>query len=349
MAYEKPFTEKDLDYIKANYNQITHPKLYRGLPDWRGCEKVFYRKCLKLGFRRDKKNYPIPKTGFYNQEYWKDLNLINCYLAGNIAADGNLNLTNGIHKLRLCVEQTDESLIDCYVRELQFSGNKGYNQRTHKTGNKTIHVVASFTGFNKNAEYLKKYFNLVPNKTYRLGPTNLSNENFNFAYLIGYCDGDGTISMTTGSNRTQRAPYLYFISCSESLLVWIEELLNRKFPPEINRNQAPRVHRKSKTNSWVYSISGLRATVIINYLRKFPVPKLARKWENPEVLAFIEDKKKLYPELFIEPDQSELLALMPTITQAATFDALLAQNQFNMPNLALNQDYIPQLNILPPL
>lgn len=311
MAHEKPFTEKDLEYIKSNYNQVPHPKLYKGLPDWRGCEKVFYRKCLKLGFRRDKKKFSIPIKGFYNKQYWKDLDLIKCYLAGNIAADANLNLTNGIYKLRLAVEKTDECLIDTYVKQLNFTGNKNYCLRTHKTGNQSTQVSVTFTGFCENAEYLNKHFNLVPNKTYRLGPTNLQNENFNLAYLIGYCDGDGTIAMTSKNRTSELSSYIYFISCSKNLLDWIKCMLDTKFSPEINRNQPPKVHQKGQHNAWVYCISGIRAAVIINYLRKFPVPKLARKWENPEVLAYIEEKKKLRPELFIEPDQTELAALMP--------------------------------------
>ena len=42
----------------------------------------------------------------------------------------------------------------------------------------------------------------------------------------------------------------------------------------------------------------MRAMVLIDMMQDFPVPKLDRKWKNPQVLAQIELQKQKYPEFF---------------------------------------------------
>lgn len=308
------FTEEEKNFILSNYDRMQISQIQKLLPRWRDMKaRNFRMKTERMGLRKSNLTR-TPTKSFYDLHYWKELNLIKCYLAGNIAADACLKENKkGRFNLRLHISIEDESLIDVYKKELNFQGNKVYCERTHKSGNKTKFVGLNLQCFDNNAHYLDKYFNIKSLKTYRLGPTNLDNEYFNFAYLIGYCDGDGTIAMTSKFSESNQTPYFYIVSCSRNILEWIKNLLDEKFSPSINRNQPPKIHQKKGTNSYIYCIAGLRAAVIINYLRKFPLEnyRLARKWDNPEVLAYIAEKKAQYPEYFIEPDAAELAALMP--------------------------------------
>ncbi|MEK6882378.1 MAG: hypothetical protein AABY22_22350 [Nanoarchaeota archaeon] len=53
--------------------------------------------------------------------------------------------------------------------------------------------------------------------------------------------------------------------------------------------------------TYVYMIGGLKASIIFDYLSKLNCPwKLARKWENPEVLKIVEGYKLKYPQYFNE-------------------------------------------------
>lgn len=304
-------TEQEIEIVKTHFNKKTLKEIMSLMP-----RKFTYSKFRiqtnKLGFKRDVSKIKIPKTATYNLDYWKDLHLINCYLAGHIAADGCLMNGKQGNRLSVFAAIKDESMIDCYIKELNYKGKKEIRENTGFGSKSGVYKYCkiTFCSFDKNASYLKHYFNLEPRKTERLGPTNISNTYLNMAYLIGLLDGDGSIY--SHKDETYKTISIFLGSCSKSIIEWMRDLLFQNFPPSNYSNQTPSNLSFHKNNNiWSFGIAGLRAAVIINYLRQFPVPKLARKWENPEVLAYIEEKKKLRPELFIEPDQAELAALMP--------------------------------------
>ncbi len=60
-----------------------------------------------------------------------------------------------------------------------------------------------------------------------------------------------------------------------------------------------------------YTIVGLRAAIIIDYLRQFPVPKLNRKWNHPVVLQKINEYKQKYSHLFKTLNLQEINNLLP--------------------------------------
>lgn len=309
-------TEEEIRVVKENLNKKTLKQIMALLPRWANSQKFNYRifrqRCNRLGIKRYQSDFKIPYTGTYDQEYWKDLHLVNCYLAGNVAADGCLSDKNGRKYLNIAVSSKDEELVDVYIKELNFKGTK-----IKKTVNTNFSPVSgseycqiTFRAFNKNAEYLEKHFNLLPQKTKRLQPTNLIDENLNFAYLIGYIDGDGSICC----HKTQKGRFetitLSLLSCSKPLMEWVVKMIDDKFPI-INRRAVLRFRERSHT--WEYAIGGLRAAIVIDYLRAFPLQnyRLKRKWDNPSLLAWIEKKKQQFPDVFFYPNQSELAALMP--------------------------------------
>lgn len=304
----------------------------------------------RIGLKRNVSEVKLPKTGTYNLDYWEIPNLKNCYFAGHIAADGCIMKSKtGICRMSLFAAIKDECVIDNYIRELNFKGKKivekNHGFSSEKKDLWCCKIVLS--SFDKNAGHLKKHFNLEPRKTERLGPTNLDNIYLNMAYLVGLIDGDGSVSISSQRKDGHTTIQVSCGSCSKAVIEWMRDLLNDNFPNLTGR--VPADLSFHKINSlWSFGISGLRAAVIIDYLRQLPLQdlRLKRKWDNPEILSYIEEKKRLRPEVFRAVNQSELLALMPQ-AQSVSSDAPLAQNQFNMPNLALNQEYIPQSNMLP--
>lgn len=266
-----------------------------------------------MGLTRDRYRTRLPIKCSYDKHYWKDLTLNNCYLAGHLAADGCIKEHKPGH-YSFCVDISldDESIIDNYYKELKFNGKRYYYDKLTPSGLRTTKFVSmTVSCFNENAEYLYKHFNLVPNKTRRLRPPNFENKYFKFAYLIGLIDGDGSIGASgSQGGKYRKSPFLSYSSCSKDIVDWIKEMVDNNSCPS-SRNELSKVLKIKNSNCYSYNVSCLRAAVIINYLRQFPVPKLARKWENPEVLAYIEEKKAKYPDLFIVPDPAELAALMP--------------------------------------
>ena len=331
-------TEQEIDIVKQNLTKKTFKQIMALFPRWenitRGSYRGFIRECKKVGLKRDKYKDKVPYSGTYNQEYWKELNIIKCYLAGNIAADGCIMHKNNSKKLILSVSIKDEVLIDSYIRELNYKGTKikdiCHGKFCQKGGSPYCRITLN--SFDENAIYLKTHFNLEPQKTKRMGPPNVSNEYFNLAYLIGYIDGDGTISC----HKTQKGKFetisLSIISCSEPLMKWIVDLVDKKFPV-VNRKAKLRYRERSHT--WDYAIGGLRAAIAINYLRQLPLQdfRLKRKWDNPNLLAWIEKRKIKYPELFINPDPVELVKLMPMARESSSQELPPYIPQINLPLL----------------
>lgn len=306
-------TEEERVIIRENFNKITLRQIISLMPRWTNFYTRFKKHTRKMGLIRDRNKTRLPIKCSYNRHYWKDLTLNNCYLAGHLAADGCIKEHKvGHYSFSLDISLDDESIIDNYYKELEFDGKRYYHENLVPSGlRKTKFVSMTIFCFNENAEYLRQHFNLQPNKTKRLRPPNLENKYYKFSYLIGLIDGDGSIG-ASGSQRGKykKSPFLSYSSSSKDIVDWIKEMIDTYSCPS-SRKQVSTVLKIKNSNCYSYSVCGLRAAVIINYLRQFPVPKLARKWENPEVLAYIEEKKKLRPELFIEPDQTELAALMP--------------------------------------
>lgn len=328
-------TEQEIEILKQNFNKKTLKQIMSLMPR----PMVYSRFRIatnKLGFKRDVSKVKIPKSSTYDLEFWQKPNLLNCYFAGHIASDGCLMKNRSGYRLSIFTAGKDEIIIDNYIKFLNYKGKKEKgNNRGFSSEKKDLpYCKIVFCSFDKNAEYLKQYFNIEPRKTERLGPTNLNNKYLNLAYFIGLIDGDGSIFSSIAKKDGYKNIQISCCSCSKPIVEWLRDLLNNNFPSINYSNRIAADLSFHKINKvWSFGLNGLRAAVIINYLRQFPVPKLARKWDNPEVLAFIEEKKRQYPELFIEPDPAELAALMPATAIAVP---------------PVKDEYLPPIS-LPPL
>ena len=329
------FTSEEESIIRIHFGKKSLSQILKLLPR-KIAYKYFTQKCREdLGLARDRA-HPMPIKYSHNQEYWKKLNLTNVYLAGHLAADGSIiKLGENRYRLTLMISDSDIGIVETYKKELSYTGPTILGkQRCSLRPNSPLNGFCriDINCFNRNAEYLKQYFNLEPNKTHRIGPTNLTDKYLNFAYLIGYCDGDGTITMCHQKEKGYKSLQFSCVSCSKPIMEWMKDVIDKTFSLTGPYSRYTKLILKGP-NLWYFGVSGLRAAVIINYLRQFPVPKLARKWNNPEVLAYIEDKKRQYPELFINPDPVELAKLMPEVVNA--------ENLIPKESLC----YIPQINL----
>lgn len=310
MKYMKLSEEEKL-IIKNNFNRITLRQIMKLMPRWTNYYNNFKRHVSRMGMKRDRTQNRLPISVFYNQDYWRNLNLINCYFAGHIAADGCIKVNNkNQYSFSVDISAADKSIIDNYVKEFNYSGKIYRTERKTSISSRISKFVSiTMTCFDQNAKKLKEHFNLEPNKTKRLRPTNISNKYLNFAYLMGLIDGDGHIYLSKSSTGRTNI-IIGYSSCSKDIVEWVKDLVDLNFKSLISCQPSKLL---IVNNCYRYSFSGIRAAAFINYLRKFPLEdyRLARKWDNPEVLAYIAEKKAQYSEYFIEPDAAELAALMP--------------------------------------
>lgn len=293
------WTTQEEQIIKDNHGKLTLPQIKQLLITRPNIKYTTLRsKVQRMGFFRyiekGKANIPVKNT--YNLEYWKTPTLINSYLSGWIAADGCILKTpsdNYRFIIKLAIK--DESIIDLFIKELNYSGKKEYCDGTspHYPDRVTHLVLIQLSCFDKNAQYLREYFNIVPQKTKRLQPSNLICYEYNMAYICGILDGDGSIEYVD-KNGTYSL-YLGVSSCSKAILDWIKSIFDKDF--DCYGHRLANVNLQAG-NYYKYYIGGLRAAMIFDYLSQIPVPKLARKWLNPNILQYVADQKAKHPHLF---------------------------------------------------
>ena len=247
-----------------------------------------------MGLYRDKSKIKLGVKNTYDTEYWKAPNLVNSYIAGAIAGDGCIFLNK--HKTNVFsykVAIKDECIIDLLKLELKCNSKKNYTQSKSPHSDNISYLVSFvIASFDTGAKYLKEHYNIVPNKTFRLGPTNLVDNNLNLAYLVGLIDSDGSVEMAMKQNG-KRYLYISFNSASKELIKWIKEI--------IDKNVAWRVREanvRRQDNCYKIYIGGRRAAILFEILSSFNLPSLARKWKRPEVLAYVARQKEKYPHLF---------------------------------------------------
>jgi hypothetical protein len=309
--YKSPWSEEDCKIIRDNHGRKTLPQIYRMISKQDITYSGFRSKCQRMGLYRDKRivKIPLKECNFHNEDYFENLTLENCWLAGLICSDGCIMLDRyNTFRFLIKLAIKDEELITATKRLLN------YNARTKYCSNKSPHsdkickmAHISVSCFDRNAEYLEQHFNIIQGKTHRLVKPNLNDINLILSYIIGFIDGDGTVSIA--KSRKYNTLYIGACSISKPILEWIKSVFDAKFLPSVSLCKYKRIagiSMQKKDNVYKYYISGLRAAVIINYLSQFPVPKLARKWQNPQVWARINDYKEKYPELFDDsPSQIE--------------------------------------------
>jgi hypothetical protein len=237
-----------------------------------------------------KNSFKSAKKYTVNEYFWKP-NPVSCYWAGFSAADASINKHSlNCYNYRLEIANCDINHLQQFKKDCSFNGPIKTTLRSNKFLHSRVVVCEP-----QWVVDLQKYYNIIPNKTLRLAPPNLENEYLKFCYLIGYIDGDGCIYF----NKKRNVLIIKIISSSQEIISWCHNLIYSKFEKNTIKNKKNN-HRLSTHGYPTLDVNGLRAAVLLDYLIKFDVPKLNRKWNQPKINLYIEKMKNLYPSFFIE-------------------------------------------------
>lgn len=250
---------------------------------------------------KNKYNLISGKKYTVNENFWSKPNYINCYWAGFSAADASIvkYKRNGFSYC-LEISEKDEKHLKKLVDDCSFNG-KIYKYNRKDRDGCTVKIRINSI---KWAEDLKNVFNIEPNKTKRLAPPNNLTLNQYFCWTLGYICGDGTVYMNKYNNQI----HVNFVSSSLKIIEWLQQFIESNFK-DVLRIKKIKIKKNNKCEAWHYSISGIRAAIFVDYLRQFPVPRLSRKWDNPQVLEKISEYKQQYPHLFKTLDQEKMKEL----------------------------------------
>jgi hypothetical protein len=239
---------------------------------------------------------------FHNQDFWSIPNPINCYYGGYAAADSGVSSKDGTKRISFRMElcQRDKCALDEFMAFTEHTGKLSYLDRSEepgRLGENTYRYEVNDSSNWKND--LERNFSIIPNKTYRLAPPNLNSDFLNLCYLIGMTDGDGCISLS----RARKNQFLFkYTSASLAIIEWIQETIEKHSNCGIqNRKKKKEISISTNGRCATYTIYGMKSLVLFDTLRRFPVPKLKRKWSDPRILEFLETRKKDYPQFFEKP------------------------------------------------
>ncbi len=198
-------------------------------------------------------------------EFWSKPNAINSYWAGFVCADGYLSKTK--YNFVLGLGSQDLNHLQRFKNDIKFNGKIHIYRKQMSVAHLSVNKCKNWY------PALANNFGIVPGKMNRVPPINLS-EYLKWCYLIGYIDGDGSIFVDKRPKQTLLK--IVISSGISKVLDWIRNLIESKF----NKNLARTViHHKfvKKYGCQHYNVLGIRACLMLQFLRKFDVPKLERK------------------------------------------------------------------------
>lgn len=233
---------------------------------------------METKYKRGKNPNSWKKRSYQiNDNFFDNLNMLNCYYAGWIAADGCISDTN---YLNIGISLKDKILFDNFLRDT----NSNYRIGKYLAKNKFETVSLSIKSDNICSK-LKKNFNILPRKSLLLKPPLLSINELIDSYIIGYIDGDGSISLLPGKRNKKLS--IQIIGTYE-LLKWIEIRFSTILNENLNIIYKGKNH---KNNTFSLHLSDKRARKIFIKYYNIQVPKLSRKWGEEKYNFCINFKK----------------------------------------------------------
>lgn len=143
---------------------------------------------------------------YVNDAFFEVPDLVNCYWAGFLAADGNLSSTGHQVTFRLSTKDVD--------RVRQFRSDSGVTNPIESYRTNKGHPYCGITVTSQQwHEDLGRHFNVVPAKTSSLQPPNIGDEDLIWAFCRGFFDGDGHVS--------KRADKINVVGKSVDFITWI--------------------------------------------------------------------------------------------------------------------------------
>lgn len=168
------------------------------------CEKygenpkiVYYykKKYNLLSYSRGKNpNSKAKRKHEINDYFFSNITLLTCYYAGFIAADGNIYKNN----LTISLARKDRKILERFLTDCK----SNYLIKDFLIKNRFEASCVTIVS-KQIIDDLYCNFNIIPNKSLTLQSPNLKNKEAIDAFIIGYIDGDGSISYSKIRNELQ--------------------------------------------------------------------------------------------------------------------------------------------------
>lgn len=272
LMHKPDWSPEEIRILKENYNKISSQELCQLLPLRNYSSIKAYANKHKFS---NEKGYNGPPKYEMNHEFFSVPNILNSYYAGYIAADGNLPIRDKSIKLSCSIK--DRQIIDNFVSDVEFNGPTKIRKTNDLIENDKIYKCSDsyrVEMFSKQLyNDLIKIWNITPQKSLNLKPPKLTNPLHRYAYIIGYFDGDGSVSLWDNGHGYKNF-VLSWLGTYE-ILEWTQDNLKILCP---NESWNSKVTNHKSIYSLCYNRK--KAKVIYQSLKNIvDVPRLERKWK----------------------------------------------------------------------
>ena len=270
----RKYTKEEIDFVKENYHKIPTVDIAKKINTKLNLVMIIaYRYGLTSNIRI---LLPTNKAQSIkcNESYFKVPNLVNCYWAGFLAADGNISDFDKKKRLSLQISDKDYEHCKKFADELNFSGK--ISRYTRKNGVKMCNFSINS---NKLCHDLEENFNIVPRKTLKLQPPNIIDQEMIYSYIVGYLCGDGWIS----KRKKYQNLFTFGFIGQKTFLDWVRKQLSKLIIDETTKQKFLDIKTKDFPNYSKISFANKTYTNdILLFLKTLKVPKLERKWNKLE-------------------------------------------------------------------
>lgn len=266
----KFWTPEEREILKQNYTKVK--SLKELLPLFPDREYDGIRSMANvMGLFRT-----VPHTK--DKTFFNIPNILNCSIAGFIAADGCITENKKIKRLAIGLAIKDEDYLLKIKDLLKYSGPLTYQTYNYHFDNKTKNGIVVYDGTAKRCdlqicdckdfvENLQKYWNIAPRKTLTLMPPNLSDTKLMMAFISGLIDGDGWI-------YKDKELYNIGIMGTLELMTWVKNTFDYLVPLGSNCQ----LTHESNKNTYSYKVSGVKVYWLAKIFLSLDIIRMHRKW-----------------------------------------------------------------------
>lgn len=253
------WTDEDLQFLKENWGKLHSDEIAKHLGATNSSVRHKASR-LKLKSRGiyDKRTYEV------DDNFFSTLNIENCYWAGFLASDGCKK--DGKNAITFALKKSDKSAVEAFKEQVKFTGPL-HEAENSATGCFYVQITSQ-----QWVKDLKEHFNIVVRKSLILQPPNIEDPALKDAFIVGYIDGDGCISFDKGYIQIQ-------ILGTKEVTTWFRD----RFDEILEKHDKERTGEQIIKNENIYVIKfkGSRAKIILDHLKKCPVPHVfERKWDQ---------------------------------------------------------------------
>lgn len=199
-----------------------------------------------------------------NHNFFKNKNPLNSYWAGFIAADGNVSKNSNSLSIALSIRDKEHLQKLCFLLSEDYCLREGIRA----LNNKEYETISFHLSSKQWKEDLENIWKITPQKSLTLEFPEFDNIEDKKAFICGYIDGDGSISISNNKISLQILGTKSFLSSILGFLIDVKT---------VDENTVAISEHKSISTLCFGTSTALK---VLDFLYNTSIPLLPRKWNK---------------------------------------------------------------------